>query len=249
VNYQYDDPYNGAEDSFETDTPTLDIAIDLAIKKRLLELHTCLPAEITKVRSNAFIDAQPLLNRRFTDNTVIAMPVIQEVPVVHPRGDDYWLKLPIAVGDKGMLVFSERSLARWKQQGSRTDPQDTRTHDYSDAIFIPGLYSKANIVEGNADDMVFHNGDAEIFLQKAGKFLVNGETEELLDLISQTVQAISDTAAATKALADACAGLAGAVLGGSGFVAPINAAGTSANTAKGDADTIKTKVDDMTGSE
>lgn len=249
TDYNFDNLYDPNNNSRQNHTRTLEEIIQFALQKRLLEVHTCIPGQVTDVRDDGYVNAQPLLKRRFTNNSVIEMPIIQKVPVINPRGADFSIKLPVAAGDKGLILFAERSIDSWVVSGGMTDPQDIRTHDYSDAIFLPGLYGTNDVLPGAAEDMILTNGDARLFLQKAGKFLLDGADEELLDLIAQTAQAVSDSAAATKQLADACAGLAGAVLGGAPFVAPINAAGVSAVSAQGDADTIKGKVEDLTGAE
>lgn len=49
------------------------------------------------------------------------------------------LALPVAVGDTGLLIFSDRSLDVWLATGGIVDPGDDRRHALSDAVFVPGL--------------------------------------------------------------------------------------------------------------
>lgn len=241
-------PMNGTlGDPFQNESKSLDEVLRLAMEGVLYNLHVALPCKIVKVRSNSYVDVQPLLQRRYTTGALVNIPVIQNVPVVHPRGADFWIKLPIAVGGLGTILFAERSIDSWKVKGLLTDPQDSRRHDLSDAIFFPGLYPMSDLVIGAADDMILKNAEAQIYLQKDGKFLIKNESEELLDQISSLAQAVSDLASAVNTLASAVA---------SGFTslglipqaAQATAAGIAASIAGTSAGTIKGNVEDLTGS-
>ncbi len=214
----------------------------LAIEGILYNLHTALPCRVTVVHNNSYVNVQPLIQRRYTTGTLVALPEIQMVPVSHPRGQDYWIKLPIAVGDLGTIIFCERSIDSWKVKGYLTDPKDARRHDLSDAIFFPGVYPMSENLPGDADDMILHNGDAELYLQKEGKFLVQGPEEELLDLVSQLADTVQALAGAVVTLCVAVA--TGVGVDGTG----VSNASSAASSAGSDAGTIEGKVDDLTGS-
>lgn len=188
----YDQPYDQATDSRSSQTQPIDSIIKEAIDAAMRDLHTWLPSQIVAVNGNQSVDIQPLLKRKYKDGTVVDLPVIRGVMVIVPRGQDYWVKLPIAVGDTGIALFCERSLDNWSVSGGSVDPQDTRTHDLSDPVFIPGLNPASEQVTGDATDLVIHNGIAEIQAKKDGTFKVKNNTNELLDLLSQTLQAIID---------------------------------------------------------
>jgi hypothetical protein len=193
----YDDPFDPNTDDTANETLPLDVVMRDAIDSMLYDVHTAMPAKIVALKGNAMCDIQPLLQRKYKDGSLKPLPVIQDVPVVHPRGADYWVKLPIAVGDTGLAVFSERSLDTWAQTGGMVDPADPRRHDLSDAVFIPGLYAKAAPLSGAAADMVLHNGAAEITVKKPGKFKfakVGGdEVLALLVQITDKLSTLSDT--------------------------------------------------------
>lgn len=189
---EFDNPYDPASEDLENETRSLDIVIADAVDKKLYETHTWLPAVVTNVRGNQLVDIQPQLLRKYKDGKLVKIPVIQNVLVGMPRGKSYWIKLPVAVGDTGIALFCERSIDRWGVSGGFVDPQDSRKHHVSDAIFIPGIYPSNDQVVGAATDMVLHNGAAEIQLQPAGTFKMKNATNELLDLLTQTVQAIID---------------------------------------------------------
>lgn len=192
-----DDIYDPNTVARQSGRKTLADLIFQAVKTVLLDTHTCLPAEITVVRSTSEVDIQPLLKRKFANGDLVSLPVIQNVPVHIIRGKDYSIKVPIVVGDTGMAIFAERSLDVWGVSGGLVDPADTRMHDLSDAIFVPGLYpfsdpAPVGSSASAATDMVLTNGDAQLYLQKAGTFLAKNSTNELFLLIDQLFQVVED---------------------------------------------------------
>lgn len=249
---QFDDLYSSNLDSFENQTKPLDQVIRQAFRVMLYETHTCLPVVVTKVINNSVVCIQPLLLTRLigqpptpnsTQNqgqSLQKQPIIQNVPVLHPRGEGYFIKLPVAVGDIGVAIFSERSLDNWKAgSGGFSDPNDTRAHHISDGIFIPGLYPTTNPITGNAGDMVLHNGVSELYLQKDGKFQVKNNENELLSLISELAGAVSDLA---DAVSSGFTTLSSLLVPGA-----LSSEIDTANNTASNADTIKTSVEEMTG--
>lgn len=194
-----DDPFSTTGTPAQSETIPLDEIIRQAMEGAALDLHTWLPCAVTKVRSNGFVDIQPLLQRVYQDGTTVNLPQIQNVMVAMPSGEDYWIRLPVAVGDRGIALFCERSLDIWAvgsdQPTSPLDPGDPRHHNLSDAVFIPGLRPANDVLPSadpnglpyNTDDMVLRNGNAQIILQAIGRFRIsnlNGGTELLSSLVS-----------------------------------------------------------------
>jgi len=189
-----DNIYDPKKESLDNDTKSMDVVVMRAVNQLLYDLHTCMPGKIVKVKGSGRIDVQPSLKRKFSDNNVVALPVIQDVFVSHPAGQDYWIKCPIAVGDEGWLFFAERSLDVWSVEGGLVDPQDTRRHHLGDCIFVPGAIPFSKQLTGAATDLVMHNGNSEIILKKDGKFQVKNAQNELIDLLSQLINVLATQA-------------------------------------------------------
>lgn len=186
------DPYNPQVPPLESETIPLDEIIRRAIDGTLYDLHTWLPATITDVDDDGFVDIQPNLKRVYNDGKVVSLPIIQRVMVCQPRGADYYLKLPVAVGDTGIALFCERSIDAWSVSGGIIDPLDGRRHDLSDAIFIPGIFPESQPVpNASNDDLVMNNSGATVTLKKAGKFLFSSLDDELMEILSQLSDACS----------------------------------------------------------
>lgn len=192
-----DSPFNPNVLDQDQETLPLDEVIRRAIQAALLRARVMLPAKIVKVHGNQRIDVQPTLKTRYRDGTVVDLPVIQQVPVNMPVGNGWSIKLPIAVGDAGMLIFSDRSLSAWKaSNGATVDPQDSRQHDYADPVFVPGLVPFSQQTQDATTDMVLTNGKAVFRVQKAGTFQAKNQQNELMDLLVQITtqcQSLSNT--------------------------------------------------------
>lgn len=88
------------------------------------------------------------------------LPVVQNVPVVLPfaQGAGLLLTLPLGPGDECLLVFSDRALDNFLQNGGAQPVQQGRSgaadspftapraHSLTDAICIPGLISNPQAV-------------------------------------------------------------------------------------------------------
>lgn len=201
----FDNLFNPDQQNYDEETLPLDQIMKIAIESRLLEMHVCLPGTVTAIGTNGYISVQPTLQIRYTNllsqqtpgtftNSILSkLPVIQGVPVLIPSGQDWWIKAPVAVGDVGIILFSERSLDRWKVTSGQAfvDPQDSRKFDMSDAIFVPGIRTMAAPIPGAATDLVVHNGGVEIQLKKAGKAKLKNDANSLGGILSSLDSALT----------------------------------------------------------
>lgn len=130
---------------------TLADLLRLSTARSLLDVHVSMPGRIESYDAGKQeASVQPLIKVALADGSEASLPVINHVPVVWPRGGGAILSFPLQSGDKVLLVFSERSLDEWLQQGGEVAPADPRAHDLSDAVAIPGLYPFSE--PGDADD-------------------------------------------------------------------------------------------------
>lgn len=77
------------------------------------------------------------------------MPAHDDVPVHYLGGGGFYFTHPIGQGDEGILIYSARCIDSWWQQGGvqpRPSYGQFRTHDLSDAMFIPTRMSNKNIL-------------------------------------------------------------------------------------------------------
>ena len=175
------------------ETPTLAQVIENAIERKLVDVHVSLPASIEKY-DGIKADVRPLLKRqlRDADNTEFELPIISNVPVIWPSTANSEIILPLKAGDTGTLLFCERSLDTWLVQGGAVNPKDFRKFNLSDAQFFPGLRPFDKTTAFDPDRLVIRNGKATITLKDDGKIQVKNDSEELLDLLDQLLQALLD---------------------------------------------------------
>jgi hypothetical protein len=76
------------------------------------------------------------------------LPLLVDVPVIFPRGGGVTMTFPIKAGDECLLVFGDRCIDFWWQNGGVQEPVDSRQHDLSDAFAIIGPQSQAKKISG-----------------------------------------------------------------------------------------------------
>lgn len=178
------------------ETPTIEQVIRAAIEARVVDMHTMLPGEFVSYDPTLQkADVKLCIKRKYVSGKVVELPVIVGVPVLHPRTEKSYIHLPIKVGDKCMVVFSERSIDSWKKSGGCVDPRDSRKFHLSDAVAIPGLYSFAEPIEvENPDDLTLVNDQAVVELLSGGKFRLRKKGgDEVIDLLVQITDLLEQT--------------------------------------------------------
>lgn len=135
---------------------------------KINELNFCLPAKIvTYDFSTQKASVKPLLKKVYTDDSVIDLPIVNNVPVMHPSSGGASITFPVKKNDQVLLVFSQRSLEEWLDNGKDIAPDDPRTFDLTDAIAIIGLRSFNNQSPAkNNDDLMVSYGGSEITIKK-----------------------------------------------------------------------------------
>ncbi|MEN4198921.1 Gp138 family membrane-puncturing spike protein [Serratia marcescens] len=78
----------------------------------------------------------------------LSLPLLVDVPVIFQRGGSVTLTFPVKAGDECLLVFADRCIDFWWQNGGVQEPVDNRMHDLSDAIAFVGMQSQAQKISG-----------------------------------------------------------------------------------------------------
>ena len=109
------------------------------------------------------------------------LPVIPSVPVCFPGSGGWRVTFPVAKGDTGLIIFCARSIDRWLSEGGSVDPQDDRTHDLSDAVFIPGLTDFGHPIDPfKSDRMTLGKvGGTQIHLKPSGTQVGTDDASQL----------------------------------------------------------------------
>jgi len=186
--------------STNSETPSYYAVLDAIIKKILLQVNTSMPGVVESINvGKGTVNVQPSIKRKYVkDEEVVDLPILHNVPLAFPRAGEAALTLPVKKGCGVTLLFSQRSLDRWKSQGGTVDAGDPRHHNLADAIAIPGLYSSNEALEGyDPDNIVLRHGleskvtvkpeevevsvgSGRVVVTKAGKFFFGTEAVDLL---------------------------------------------------------------------
>lgn len=136
--------------------PTFADVLQEALNARLANVHTSIPAVI-HTYDQTTQTAQVRINIRFArreDGVLLrySPPILSNVPVAWPSASSYSITYPLAAGDTGLLIFSERSLDEWKQakQSDEVEPAMLRRFHLSDAVFLPQGRSPAEALGAEA---------------------------------------------------------------------------------------------------
>jgi len=214
--------------------PTLTEVIKKAIDQTLTNIHTNMPGTIESFDANTGLaSVRPLFKRKYAEESAgTEYPVVSGVPVIFPRVANAFLRLPVAAGDKVLLVFAERSLDKWKEKGGAVSPGDPAKFALNDAVAIFGLYPKNDPVSANgaATSLEIAVGSSWIEIKTDGSINI---TASKAVIKSDNVHLGDETGSALAKLSDlSLLTVPGALGGGPGL--PVSAAAAVG--------TIKTKA-------
>jgi hypothetical protein len=111
-------------------------------------LMFCLPGHIvTFDPETQLAQVQCGIQKILTDSGEgVAIPVIENVPVQFAGNDNWYLWHEITSGCQGVIVFSQRAMDLWVNEGGVIKPHDARMFSASDAMFIPGVRAKTGAI-------------------------------------------------------------------------------------------------------
>lgn len=166
--------------------PSFGGTVSRILERRLLSVHTCLPARVERWDpGKGLVDAQPLVKayRRRPDGQreAYSLSMATDVPVLFTGGgggpgEGYRQTYPVQVGDLALLLCSEASLDKWLERGDEVDPEDDRRHHLSDGFAIVGLRPAVSPWTGISADATTWGKDGGLQIHITGaNILLGGE--------------------------------------------------------------------------
>lgn len=164
----------------------LDTAFAKILDGQLRAVHTAMPGQVVSFdRALQTVSVQPVLQRLYADaDEPENLPIIEDVPVVFPGSGDFWFLFDVKPGSFVLLIFAERSIAKWLESGGVVDPELNQKMDLSDAIAIPGINPFPGAVPAGAppDAMALTNRAGTTYLKiENGKLVLNANLVELAE--------------------------------------------------------------------
>lgn len=127
---------------------------------------------------------QILFKRQLPNGTSVSNPVLVDVPVFTMQGGGAALQLPIAAGDQCVVLFSDRNLDAWYQNGAEAVPMTSRAHDLSDGIALVGVNALTSLLAANPALEVRLSYQGALVGLKGGKVAIQNQTESLAMLMT-----------------------------------------------------------------
>lgn len=140
------------------------------------------------------------------------IPLLQDVPVMFTRGGGCTITHPINKGDECFVVFADRCIDVWWQNGGVQPPFDNRKHDLSDAFAFFAPQSQPNKVKNiSTEALQIRSDDGGCFIElnpktkeiniKATKVNIDAEVEITKNLtVTGLIQSLKDVVAKTVSL-------------------------------------------------
>lgn len=143
---------------------------------KMAGIHTALPGIVKSYDPETQkAEVQPAIKKKYRDGETESMPIITGVPVMFPRVGNASLTFPIEDGDTVLLIFAERNIENFLNQGGEQEPADNTKFSLSDAVALPGLFP---FTEDNPDpageDLTLKFGDSEIRMTPDGDITITG---------------------------------------------------------------------------
>ena len=139
------------------------------ITSRFREVRTLTVAKVVAIHASGLVDVDPQIQLMRRTGGGVDLGRLNEVPIGHFKAGGFIVTLPVEVGTEGLVFFSDRSLDVWKSTGRKAPPDTLRTHDISDAVFVPFPTSDAGVLTQYAPDKMVigkEDGSAQITINK-----------------------------------------------------------------------------------
>lgn len=164
------------KNNFSWENASLEKAQSAAIENTTKNLRTAFPAKIVSFNpenQTAVIECV-IHNVLSEDESGVPLPPLEDVPVQFPRSSGFDITYPLKPGDEGIAIISDRCIDGWWSTGNSDKPMMIRSHDLSDAMFIPGINSVGKATSNfDTDALAIRSKDGSQYI----KLFENGNIE------------------------------------------------------------------------
>lgn len=151
-------------------------AIEIAISKKINNMHTCFPAKIIAVNAEkCTVDVEPVMNVYLSTGQKVQYPILYNVMLFMPKVSNLniGIAMPVNVGDYCLVLCAENSLENFRTiEESKGENFNYFNEKFSmnNAIAIVGLYPAdkqlGEAITENA--VIIYNGDTKIEVKESG---------------------------------------------------------------------------------
>lgn len=152
--------------------------LQLTNEKLKRSIFTGLPAVVVEYNAaQSIATVLPLVDAVYSDGVVKKSQLIYNIPVQWPSGGGGIISFPIKQGDTGWVAFACRSIDEWVYgDGSSVVPASSRTLDYNDAIFIPGITTVNTSLNPDPDNVQIKFAGSSITIKPSGEVVISASS-------------------------------------------------------------------------
>jgi hypothetical protein len=157
-------------------------------ERALSRVWTAMPVHVLEDSDGFTVELQPTIKGR--DEILgkdVEMPTLGKVPVQFAAGGGFTITHPIKKGDEGIAVFSARNIDQWWDKGGVQPQGYLRTHNLSDAMYIPGIRSKPRALGGNPNSQSGNGAAQHIVID-----LRNGQQQQTRKVSTDKLEVRTD---------------------------------------------------------
>ena len=179
----------------EERTEDLTTLLLMAFEGMQAGLWTAMPAIINSFNPTAMTctaKVSILMNQRMENGTFtpVSIPLLLDVPVMFPGGGGFTLTFPVKSGDEALIVFANRCIDSWWQNGGINNKQaEFRMHDLSDGFAFVGVRSQPRVLSGgvNAATAQLRSDDGSMYIELAAGHVCNVVAPGGMNITAPTV--------------------------------------------------------------
>jgi len=142
------------------------------------QIHTVIPGKVENYAGHGtrLAKVKPLVKLKTPLGASLSIPPIDNVPVIFPSSDAFTLLFPVKKGDGCLIAFSEAGIGNFLNgQGvNEVEPDDLNRFALTDAICIPGLWSKSSSPTSKATIEIDASGNMTV---DGATIYLNGNTK------------------------------------------------------------------------
>lgn len=143
----------------------------LAMDSRLSEVRTALPGKVKEYdRTNQTATVEPQVVDEKNP-----LSILQNVPVAFPRSSSSYFVFDLVEGDFGLIVFCEREIGEWRNEGAQVTPADVDALGPSSPVFLPGLFPSGNSITQSSGRTILGGDDIRLVADDADQRVYKGD--------------------------------------------------------------------------
>jgi len=129
------------------------------VKQALYDARVAMPGVVQSFdAAKQTVTVQLAVREKINQNLVptdVDVKLLVDVPIVLPRGGGFSLTLPVKAGDECLVVFGDRCIDSWWQNGGTENAQAAKfCHDIGDGFAVLGPWSQPRVLPNYSQDAV-----------------------------------------------------------------------------------------------